>query len=62
VNLCRFGMNTVTLAGDLEAKLDAISNAGFPAIDWWAKDPAAHTGSRGSEPRGEEQLKRELQA
>jgi hypothetical protein len=46
---------------DLEAKLNVRSNAGFSAIDWWAKDLAAHTGSRGSEPRGEE-LKRELQA
>jgi hypothetical protein len=55
-------MNTVTLAGDLEAKLNAISNAGFHAIDLWAKDLAAPTGSRGSEPRREEQLKRELQA
>ncbi|TMH19304.1 MAG: sugar phosphate isomerase/epimerase [Betaproteobacteria bacterium] len=44
VNLSRFGMNTVTLAGDLEAKLDAISNAGFQAIELWAKDLTAHAG------------------
>jgi 2-keto-myo-inositol isomerase len=44
VNLSRFGMNTVTLAGDLEAKLDAISNAGFHAIELWAKDLTAHAG------------------
>jgi sugar phosphate isomerase/epimerase len=37
-------MNTVTLAGDLEAKLDAISNAGFHAIELWAKDLTAHAG------------------
>jgi hypothetical protein len=62
VNLSRFGMSTVTLAGDLEAKTNAISNADFRAIDLWAKDLTAHTGSRGSESRGEEQLRRELQA
>src|SRR6266513_1759205 len=44
VNLSRFGMNTVTLAGDLEAKLDAISNAGYQAIELWAKDLTAHAG------------------
>ena len=38
MNLSRFAMNRVTLAGDLEAKLDAISNAGFHAIELWAKD------------------------
>jgi sugar phosphate isomerase/epimerase len=37
-------MNTVTLAGDLDAKLDAISNAGFHAIESWAKDLTAHAG------------------
>src|SRR5437879_12365048 len=37
-------MNTVALAGDLEAKLDAISNAGFQAIELWAKDLTAHAG------------------
>ena len=55
-------MNTGTLAEHLEAKVNAISNAGFHAIDLWAKDRAAHTGSRGNEPRGDEQLRRKLQA
>lgn len=44
MNLCRFAVNTVTLAGDIEAKLDAISNAAVPAIDGWAKDLTAHAG------------------
>jgi sugar phosphate isomerase/epimerase len=44
VNLSRVGMNTVTLAGDLEAKLHAISNAGFQAIELWAKDLTADAG------------------
>jgi 2-keto-myo-inositol isomerase len=44
MNLSRFAMNTVTLAGDLEAKLDSISNAGFHAIELWAKDLTAHAG------------------
>jgi hypothetical protein len=46
MNLSRFGMNAVTLAGDLEAKLNAISNAGFQAIDLCERSDGARRQSR----------------
>jgi 2-keto-myo-inositol isomerase len=44
VNLSNFGMDTITLAGPLEAKLRASSDAGFSQIMLWAKDLAGHPG------------------
>lgn len=38
----RFGMDTVTLAGTLEAKLQAIADAGFSKIVLWGKDLVGH--------------------
>lgn len=38
MNLSQFGMDTITLAGGLEAKLAASSAAGFSQIMLWAKD------------------------
>lgn len=38
MNLTHFGMDTVTLAGTLEAKLRASKAAGFSQIMLWAKD------------------------
>ena len=32
MNLDNFGMDTITLAGPLEAKLDAIRDAGFSQV------------------------------
>lgn len=38
MNLSNFGMDTITLAGSLEAKLRATKMAGFSQIMLWAKD------------------------
>ena len=37
-----FGMDTITLAGPLEAKLDAIQNAGFSQVMLKANDLVGH--------------------
>jgi sugar phosphate isomerase/epimerase len=42
MNLSQFGMDTITLAGSLEAKLRASKSAGFTQIMLWAKDLAGH--------------------
>lgn len=41
MNLANFGMDTITLAGPLEAKLRASKALGFSQIMLWAKDIAA---------------------
>jgi sugar phosphate isomerase/epimerase len=42
VNLDHFGMDTITLAGSLEAKLEAMRAAGFTQVMLSARDIAAH--------------------
>ena len=42
MNLSRFGMDTITLAGPLEAKLRAVRDAGFGQIMLQARDIAGH--------------------
>jgi len=42
MNLERFGMDTITLAGPLEAKLKAVREAGFGQIMLQARDIAGH--------------------
>jgi sugar phosphate isomerase/epimerase len=44
VNLDHFGMDTITLAGPLEAKLAAIRGAGFTQVMLNANDLAGHPG------------------
>jgi len=44
VNLDHFGMDTITLAGPLEAKLRAIREAGFTQVMLNANDLAGHPG------------------
>ncbi|HYF60036.1 MAG TPA: sugar phosphate isomerase/epimerase [Burkholderiaceae bacterium] len=44
MNLDRFGMDTITLAGPLEAKLDAIRGAGFTQVMLNAADLVGHPG------------------
>jgi sugar phosphate isomerase/epimerase len=44
MNLSQFGMDTITLAGGLEAKLEASRSAGFSQIMLWAKDLVNHPG------------------
>jgi sugar phosphate isomerase/epimerase len=44
VNLDHFGMDTITLAGPLEAKLDAMRAAGFTQVMLNANDLAGHPG------------------
>lgn len=44
MNLGHFGMDTITLAGTLEAKLAASHAAGFSQIMLWAKDLANYPG------------------
>ena len=44
MNLSNFGMDSITLAGPLEAKLSASKAAGFSQIMLWAKDLAGHPG------------------
>ncbi|WP_020656420.1 sugar phosphate isomerase/epimerase family protein [Massilia niastensis] len=42
MNLADFGMDSITLAGPLEAKLAACRAAGFSQIVLWARDLAEH--------------------
>ncbi len=51
MNLDHFGMDTITLAGPLEAKLNAMREAGFTQVMLNANDVAAHPG--GPEAAGE---------
>lgn len=44
MNLHRFAIDTVTLAGPLEDKLAATRDAGFGGIEIWAKDLVSHPG------------------
>jgi sugar phosphate isomerase/epimerase len=44
MNQDRFGMDTITLAGSLEAKLKAVKQAGFTQIMLMARDIAGHPG------------------
>ncbi|MFA9218957.1 MAG: sugar phosphate isomerase/epimerase family protein [Sphingomonadaceae bacterium] len=44
MNLSNFGMDSITLAGPLEAKLRASKAAGFSQIMLWARDLAGHPG------------------
>src|SRR6266540_6411479 len=44
MNLDNFGMDTITLAGPLEAKLDAIRGAGFTQVMLSAPDLVGHPG------------------
>ncbi|MES2262248.1 MAG: sugar phosphate isomerase/epimerase family protein [Pseudomonadota bacterium] len=44
MNLSNFGMDSVTLAGPLEAKLRASKAGGFSQIMLWARDLAGHPG------------------
>jgi sugar phosphate isomerase/epimerase len=44
MNLDHFGMDTITLAGPLEAKLDAMRAAGFTQVMLNANDLAGHPG------------------
>jgi 2-keto-myo-inositol isomerase len=42
VNLSNFSLDTITMAGSLESKLDAAASAGFTQITLWAKDLVGH--------------------
>ncbi|MPQ59641.1 sugar phosphate isomerase/epimerase [Duganella sp. FT27W] len=44
MNLSNFGMDSITLAGPLEAKLRASQALGFSQIMLWARDLAGHPG------------------
>lgn len=44
MNLSQFGMDTITLAGDLGAKLEASRAAGFTQLMLWAKDMVNYPG------------------
>jgi sugar phosphate isomerase/epimerase len=44
MNLTNFGMDTITLAGTLEAKLEASRVAGFSQLMLWAKDLVNYPG------------------
>jgi hypothetical protein len=44
MNLDHFGMDTITLAGPLEARLGAIRGAGFTQVMLNANDLAGHPG------------------
>ncbi|HEX8787186.1 MAG TPA: sugar phosphate isomerase/epimerase family protein [Telluria sp.] len=44
MHLSQFGMDTITLAGSLEAKLDASRSAGLSQLMIWAKDLVNHPG------------------
>ena len=44
MNLGNFGMDSITLAGPLESKLQASKAAGFSQIMLWAKDLASYPG------------------
>ncbi len=39
-----FGMDTITLAGSLEAKLEAMRRAGFSQVMLMARDVVGHPG------------------
>ncbi|MFN3571486.1 MAG: sugar phosphate isomerase/epimerase, partial [Polaromonas sp.] len=43
-NINDFGMDTISLAGPLEAKLQAVREAGFSQIMLAAKDLVGHPG------------------
>ena len=42
MNLGNFSLDTITMAGSLESKLDAAASAGFTQITLWAKDLVGH--------------------
>ncbi len=42
MNLGNFSLDTITMAGSLESKLDAAVSAGFTQITLWAKDLVGH--------------------
>lgn len=44
MDMRRFAIDTVTLAGPLEDKLAATRDAGFGGIEIWAKDLVSHPG------------------
>ena len=44
MDLARFAIDTVTLAGPLEDKLRVIRDAGFGGVEIWAKDLVTHPG------------------
>ena len=44
MDMHRFAIDTVTLAGPLEDKLAATRDAGFGGIEIWAKDLVSHPG------------------
>ena len=46
MNLDHFGMDTITLAGTLEAKLDAMRSAGFSQVMLSARDLTGHPGGQ----------------
>src|SRR6058998_3968476 len=48
MNLDHFGMDTITLAGPLEAKLRAVKAAGFTQIMLNASDLVGHPGGEGA--------------
>ena len=48
MNLDHFGMDTITLAGPLEAKLKAVHDAGFTQIMLNATDIVGHPGGQGA--------------
>jgi sugar phosphate isomerase/epimerase len=48
VNLEHFGMDSITLAGPLEAKLDAVRAAGFTQIMLSARDVVGHPDGEGA--------------
>lgn len=42
MNLGNFSLDTITMAGSLESKLDAAASAGLTQITLWAKDLVGH--------------------
>ena len=48
MNIDQFGMDTITLAGPLEAKLRAVRDAGFSQIMLQARDIAGHPDGEGA--------------
>ena len=48
MNLDNFGMDTITLAGPLEGKLNAIRDAGFTQVMLSASDLVGHPGGEGA--------------
>ncbi len=51
MNLQDFSLDTITLAGSLESKLDAARDAGFSQITLWAKDLVGHPQGLGAAAR-----------